>query len=280
MSYKSILACLTSQSAARDLLPAACGLAQRFGAHLTGLHTLEAFVPYSGIAIAADDITLGDFSRRVSEEDLAIEALFAAATTRAGCEAEWRSRPARSPDAADELLVSAMRCDLAMALLPGRERERFDQRGFQMELVLHSGRPLLLMPDDWGGRPVGTRVLLAWKATREAARALHDGLPFLQQAEFVELLTIGEGPRPASEAETEGHETARLLSRHGVHTEVRHIAEGEHGTGTRLLMEAASQQCDLIVMGGYGHSRLHRLIFGDASKHVLSEARIPVLMSA
>ncbi|MFW8595062.1 universal stress protein [Cribrihabitans neustonicus] len=279
MSYKSILACLTSQAAARDLLPAACALARRFDAHLTGLHTLEAFVPYSGIAIAADDITLGEFNRRVGEEDLAIEALFLAATDQAGCEAEWRSRPARSPEAADELLVSAMRCDLALALLPAREQERYDQRGFQMELVLNSGRPLLLLPDDWGSRPVGTRVLAAWKGTREAARALHDGLPFLQQAEFVELVTIGENQHPPSGAETEGHEIARLLSRHGIHARVRHIHSGEHGTGTRLLMEAASQECDLIVMGGYGHSRLHRLIFGDASEQVLDEARIPVLMS-
>ncbi|MFW8635640.1 universal stress protein [Cribrihabitans pelagius] len=279
MSYKTILACLTSQAAARNLLPAACALARRFDAHLTGLHTLEALVPYSGIAIAADDITLGEFNRRVIAEDRKIETLFRAATGQAGCAAEWRSRPARSPDAADELLVSAMRCDLALALLPGLDQERFDQRGFQMELVLNSGRPLLLLPDDWGGRPVGTRVLAAWKGTREAARALHDGLPFLEQAEFTELLTIGESPRPAHGAETEGHEIARLLSRHGVHAQVRHIEAGEHGTGTRLLMEAASQECDLIVMGGYGHSRLHRLIFGDASEHVLGEARIPVLMS-
>lgn len=70
-----------------------------------------------------------------------------------------------------------------------------------------------------------------------------------------------------------------MLSRHGVTAEVRQIRDTEQPTGTRILMEAASQQCDLVIMGGYGHSRLHRLIFGDASEHVLREARIPVLMS-
>lgn len=279
MSFKTILACLTSEFAAAHLLPAACGLAQRFGAHLTGLHTREAFVPYSGIAIAADEITIGDFSSRVREEDQKIEQLFRAATDRAGCTAEWRSQAARSPEAADELRESATRSDLTVALFPDPQRERFDQRGFQKDLVVHSGRPLLLLPDDWGEKPVGTRVLAAWKPSREAARALHDGLPFLQTAAFAEIVTIEEPPQQAADFSTEGHEIARLLSRHGVAAEVRQIRDGEHPAGTRLLMEAASQQCDLLIMGGYGHSRLHRLIFGDASEHILHEARIPVLMS-
>ncbi|KIC23635.1 MULTISPECIES: universal stress protein [unclassified Leisingera] len=280
MSYKTILACLTSEFAARRLLPAACGLAVRFDAHLTGLHTREAFVPYSGIAIAADEITIGDFSSRVSEEDRKIEKLFKAAADQTGCISEWRSQAARSPDAADELRESAIRSDLTVALFPDAERERFDQRGFQKDLVANSGRPLLLLPNDWGDQPIGTRVLAAWKPSREAARALHDGLPFLKDAAFAEVVTIEEHPHTYADTSTEGHEIARVLSRHGVTAEVRDIPDGEHPAGLCLLMEAASQQCDLLIMGGYGHSRLHRLIFGDASEHVLQEARIPVLMSS
>ncbi|MCB4457902.1 universal stress protein [Leisingera sp. McT4-56] len=279
MSYKTILACLTSEFTAGHLLPAACGLARRFNAHLTGLHTREAFVPYSGIAIAADDVTFGDFNNRVAEEDHRIEMQFQAATDQAGCMAEWRSQAARSPDATDELLESAIRSDLAIALFPDSQQERFDQRGFQKDLVVHSGRPVLLLPDDWCDKPIGTRILAAWKPTREAARALHDGLPFLKTAAFAEIVTIEEHPHEAAEFSTEGHEIARVLSRHGVTAEVRQIQDREYGTGTRLLMEAASQQCDLLIMGGCGHSRLHRLIFGNASAHVLREARIPVLMS-
>ena len=279
MSYKTILACLTSEFTAGHLLPAACALARRFDAHLTGLHTRQAFVPYSGIAIASDDITFGEFNTRVSEEDRRIEALFQSAADQAGCTAEWRSRAARSPDAADELLVSAIRSDLVTALLPDRRQERFDQIGFQKDLVVNSGRPVLLLPDDWGGRPVGTRILTAWKASREAARALHDGLPFLKSADFCEIVAIRESQQQSPDFDTEGHEIARVLSRHGVTAEVRRIRDTEHASGIRILMEAASQQCDLVIMGGYGHSRLHRFVFGDATEHVLREARIPVLMS-
>lgn len=279
MSYKTILACLTSEFSATHLLPAACGLARKFDAHLIGLHTLEALVPYSGIAIAAGDVMLGEFSRRVAEEDRKIEQLFKAAADQAGCAAEWRSRAARSPEAADELLESATRSDLILALLPDRQQERFDQTGFQKELVVNSGRPVLLLPDDWGGKPAGTRVLAAWNGSRESARALHDGLPFLKRAAFAELVTIQEPHHRSAEFDTEGHEIARVLSRHGVTVDVRQIKDGEHEAGIRILMEAASQDCDLVIMGGYGHSRLHRLIFGDASEHVLKEARIPVLMS-
>lgn len=279
MSYKTILACLTSEFAAEHLLPAACGLARRFDAHLTGIHTREAFVPYSGIAIAADDITLGEFNKRVTEEDHRIRKLFQAATDLAGCAAEWRSRAARSPDAAEELLDSANRSDLAVALLPDPLQERFDQKGFQKELIVNSGRPVLLLPDDWGDQPIGTRILAAWKPCREASRAFHDGLPFMKTAAFAEIATIQEPQHQSTESGTEGHEIARVLSRHGVAAEVRQIPNAEYETGTRLLMEAASQQCDLVIMGGYGHSRLHRLIFGDTSEHVLRVARIPVLMS-
>ncbi|AHD03721.1 universal stress protein [Leisingera methylohalidivorans] len=279
MSFKSILACLTSESAASRLLPASCELARRFDAHLTGLHTREAFVPYTGIAIAADDITFGEFYKRVSDEDREIEKLFDAATDQAGCSAEWRTRAARSPDAADEMLQSAIRSDLVLTLLPGQQKERFDHRGFRDELIVNSGRPVLLLPDDWGSKEIGTRVLAAWNGTRESARAIHEGLPFLQQAEFIEILTIEEPRRQSMDYSTEGHEIARVLSRHGVTAEVRHVPAGTHGAGTRILMEAASQECDLVIMGGYGHSKLHRIVFGDVTAFVLRELRIPVLMT-
>lgn len=279
MTYKTILTCLTTEFAAECLLPAACNIARRFDAHLNGIHTREAYVPYPGIPIHMDDDLLDQFNERVMQEDKNIEAMFKETTERAGCTSEWRSRLARSVSTTDEVLRSAYRSDLIITLPPDREHERFDQAGIQKDLIVHSGCPVLLVPENWGEKPIGTRTMIAWKPTREATRALHNGLPFLKAAEYTGILTVESPRKSALEDSIEGHEVARSLSRHGVTPEVRHVPAESSEIGTRILIEAAGQNCDLVIMGAYGRSRLQRLIFGDASGHMLREAGIPVLMS-
>jgi len=143
--------------------------------------------------------------------------------------------------------------------------------------ILTSGQPALLVPQGWHGECVANRVLVAWNSTRESARALHDALPLLTKAEFVKVVTVAEDG-VADEATEAGLSIVSHLGAHGVDAELTY-ADVCDDPGPALLAHASDGECDLLVMGLYGHSRLSELIFGGASHSVLKGVPIPVLMS-
>lgn len=121
-------------------------------------------------------------------------------------------------------------------------------------------------------------VLLAWKGTREAARAAADALPLLARAQAVHLIAL-ERPGAADPAAASKLEVAqRWLAAHGVTAQLhRHESEGNFGHA--LLSRAAELGAELIVMGGYGHSRATEFVVGGATRAVLAEMTVPVLLS-
>jgi nucleotide-binding universal stress UspA family protein len=145
-------------------------------------------------------------------------------------------------------------------------------------LVLASGRPVLLLPPD-PPAAAGRRILVGWNAGREATRAVADALPFLVRAEAVELLVVDHERQPTKHGEEPGADMACHLARHGVRVEVRRMSSGGQDVGRFLLSRAADFGADLVVMGAYGHSRVTELVFGGATRTVLHEAGLPVLMS-
>ena len=118
-------------------------------------------------------------------------------------------------------------------------------------------------------------VAIAWKATPHAARALTAALPFLSMAKQIVVLTVDEDRRkPEEEAE-------RLMTGlrwHGIPVSVRHLQAGDQ-SGPETLLSAATEHAALLVMGGYGHSRLREWIFGGFTLNVLRAAAVPVLMA-
>lgn len=129
-----------------------------------------------------------------------------------------------------------------------------------------------------GGKPPASyaTILVAWKNTREAARAVAEALPFLQQAQSV-LVAVIEEDKAAEEQKLEvGADIGRYLSRHAVSAEIRKIA-GWTDTGAAILNEAKQIGADMIVMGGYGHSRFREWILGGVTRRALSESTVPIL---
>jgi nucleotide-binding universal stress UspA family protein len=141
--------------------------------------------------------------------------------------------------------------------------------------LLDSGRPLLIPPAaSMAGLP--ETVAIAWKATPEAARAVTAAMPFLSMAKQIVVLTVAE-----DETTTEEEGTARLVTNfrwHGVPVASRRLQPDAHGAAETLLA-AAGEHAGLLVMGGYGHSRLREWIFGGFTQRVLRDAEIPVLMA-
>lgn len=152
--------------------------------------------------------------------------------------------------------------------------------GRLLETVLFaSGRPILVLPHIGApaDAPLG-RCLVAWDGSGKAARAAHDAIPLLGQAAEVEILSISR-PGAPSDMEQSGRALAAALGRHGISARYHMVPEGGVDPGNALLSYAADRAADLLVMGGYGHSRLREVILGGATRRILASMTLPVLMS-
>lgn len=140
--------------------------------------------------------------------------------------------------------------------------------------LLETGRPLLVAPSAAPGS-AASHVMIAWNGSAECAGALAAAMPFLGRAGQVTVMTVADGgSRQADPADV-----AAYLSWHGVGAETARIESSRGEEGMALLDEAARRGGDLLVMGGYGHSRVREIVFGGVTRHVLAHATIPVLMA-
>lgn len=279
MTYKTILACLTTEEAAREILPTACDLARRFDAHLIGIHTLQGPVVHPGIGYYPGTPVVLPFYDTARKDNNAIKSVFDEMTKNEGFVAEWRSLAAKSENASTELIRNAFQSDLIIVDHPDKH-DRSDQSGLQKDLILQSGRPVLEIPAANASKPVGKEILVAWNATRESSMAVHNALPLLIKADNVVIFTVTQRNNHPDSVEVEGHELAAALGRHGVKTKVVHVDQSKPNVGEQIAHQAAIEGSDLIVMGAYGHSRFHNFIFGDATNHLLKSSPLPVIFSA
>jgi nucleotide-binding universal stress UspA family protein len=190
---------------------------------------------------------------------------------------EIRSAEATIGDAAKLAGGLARGADL---IIVGRpiEEDRSDLDAEILDGVLFaSGRPCLVIPRWNDMKAFGKRILVAYKGTREAARALHDALPILRRAETVRLVVAG----PQSEFEGEGplalSRLASHLARHGVAIEEPRSVDGPPQDA--LMSELHAFEADLLVMGGYGHSRLRERVFGGVTEMMLRACPAPILLA-
>jgi nucleotide-binding universal stress UspA family protein len=148
-------------------------------------------------------------------------------------------------------------------------------------VVLHSARPTLLLPYAGHFERVGTRVMVAWNDSREAARALSDALPLLQRATQVEVATwVDAGDTEDKTLRLQLATLQRWLMWHGVSAEIRIETLGSDvGIADAMLSHAADLNADLIVMGAYGHARWTERVLGGATRGLLESMTMPVLMS-
>ena len=142
-----------------------------------------------------------------------------------------------------------------------------------IHMLLRAERPVLLSPEV-APEHVGSKPALGWDGGRAAAHALVAAMPFLESARRVDLLCIGKG----TAAEAGLDEVRDYLALHGVKMSEHIVPRTVRPIGETLLDAAAGAACDLLVVGGYGHSRTLETIFGGATDHIASHTRIPILM--
>jgi len=265
---KDFLVQLDGGEAGPRRLEAAIFLAQRFGARLTGLFAQKETDAAALVARRP--------SARLAEAAEASRAAFTAAVAEAGVTGRWLALAHGDPGfVTAELAFCARYFDLAVIgqggsgdypQLPDDTVER---------VILDSGRPVLVIPRSGPGGPLATRIALAWNASRESSRALHDTLPLMARAEAVTLLTVPrqESPMPGElpEMDVIGH-----LAGHGVLARFERIRAEDIGVMDLLLSRAYDLGADLLVMGAPAGSS-----FGKSSgtRFLLRHLTLPVVIA-
>jgi nucleotide-binding universal stress UspA family protein len=145
------------------------------------------------------------------------------------------------------------------------------------QALFDSGRPVLVVPYIQTAPFKADRVMLCWDGSRPAARAAGDAMPILSRAQVVEVFTIASGKLKSDEFP--GADIAEHLAQHGLNVKVTRTVSGDVDVANVILSHAADSGANLIVMGGYGHSRLRELILGGATRGILASMTVPTLMS-
>jgi nucleotide-binding universal stress UspA family protein len=146
------------------------------------------------------------------------------------------------------------------------------------QAMLLSGCPVLVVPYAGRFESVGTHALIAWKDTREAARAIRQALPLLRGASHVELVEVVEGRAASAEARSSLGDAQAWLARQGIAAQAR-LEPVAGDVGETLLSRAADASADLLVMGAYGHARIREWVLGGATRHLLGHMTLPTLMA-
>lgn len=145
---------------------------------------------------------------------------------------------------------------------------------FVQAVVIDSGMPALVVPQAMPYVGMGHRAMVAWKPTREAARALHAALPLLQTAQTVTVVGWGEDAAASAEG------VRQWLARHDVQSRLDVSAGAQpDAVGELLLSSAADLEADLLVCGCYGHSRTREWVLGGATRTLLQSMTLPTLMA-
>jgi nucleotide-binding universal stress UspA family protein len=277
VSYKSILVQVDHAKACPARIDAAIDLALRYEAHLTGLYLIA---EPTGASFARGYLppevmeTISARARERAEEGLA---RFRAAAERNKVAFDTRIASGYEAELADIFSMHARYADLAV--IGQNDPDEPSAGDLPEQVVLACGRAVLLIPYIGAAKTLGQRVVVAWDASREAARAVREALPLLKQAAAVGVVSVNPTPDELGHGEVPGADVGIYLARHGVKVDVQRIDTRDLDVGNALLSHVATEAADLLVMGGYGHSRLREVVLGGATRTILHDMTVPVLMS-
>jgi nucleotide-binding universal stress UspA family protein len=272
MTYAAMMVHVDVERDCEQRIQVALGLADRFQAALIGIAGMapRPALVAAGVVVYGEptrheleqrSVRLDEMGKKFRDQGQSLE------------QVEWRTAlefpyelVSREARAADLIIVGPRHppSDLHDLIDPG-------------VVLLRAGRPVLVVPDIIAPLAL-RRVIVAWKDTRECRRAVRDALPFLQQAKEVLLFAAGES-EGQSQARTHLTDVTRYLARHQVSVtdEIWRHARGP--IATELLNFASSEKADLVVAGGYGHSRLGEWIFGGVTHELLATSPMCCMLS-
>lgn len=278
----TILLPFYDDEAAESALHQSCLIAQRFDAHIEGLFVMRPpqIIEAEGIALAGAYITQlkEEWRRRADAARERFSALVAmrgipmrsVSDAGAGPSAGWRE--VEGPEG--QVVGDHGRLFDLIVISRTSEQALIDWQVMCEAVFFESGRPALIAAP---GAPtvIGSKVLIHWNGSTEAARTLSFARPFLYEAESVTVLSVADAMVPGPS----GERVAEHLRRANINAEAASVACGGRGPGEAVIEEARTRDADLLVKSAYTHGRLRQLVFGGATRQVLMSADTPVLMA-
>lgn len=277
MTYRDILIQVDTSPASRARVTAAAAMARRADAQLTGAFLKSEFLRnyMAGDAIVYTttdvlDLLVRDHLAAVAAAAEEAREMFESAAGDAGVVSRWLTLDG---DDGEALAAAARRFDLTV-VPPEMTASLGWRRIMAADIGLACGGPILVLPDAETPPTVGERVLVAWKGTRESARALHDAWPLISAANEVHVLVVA----PEGEGGPEGL-LQRHFEQHGCKPNLIVDRGHDASAGEVLRRQVAGLNADLLVMGLYGRPRLQELVLGGVSRDMLGAPPAPLLLS-
>ena len=254
----------------------AVSMAEIFEAHLLAVAvSYDPIIPGTVMGGIPPEIIEGQ-RRELDKKARTAMARFEQAAKRAGISSETRVINESLQGAADTIGRIGRRFDLIIVGQPDRRKSSADQV-VDEGVLFESGRPVIFVPFIQKGAAKLDRIMICWDGGRAAARAVADALPLLKKAKQVEVAIISD--KPSKSDEVPGADLGQHLARHGFKVDVKHITSPDIDVPSTILSHASDSSADMIVMGGYGHSRLREFVLGGATRGLLESMTVPVLMS-
>lgn len=257
------------------LIDCAASVASRFEAHLDGIACVYQALNPMIASEAAAVVMAAQYETSVEQAAIVLDQ-FEIATRRLGIPHDAKSTFNVSYAATRTVTEMSRLYDLNIIAQPDRSNP--SQTDFLSEAVLFgSGRPVLMVPYITRA-PIGTdRVLICWDGGVPAARAVHDAMPFLRKATTIDIVAVNEAEDDAGEVSS----TALIthLARRDLAATPHRLTADTSNIHNAILSLAADNDTDLIVMGGYGHSRLREFILGGTTRGMFESLTVPALIS-
>ncbi len=271
MAMKHLLVHVDASERSVARLDFAVALAKRFQAKLTGLFAQkESFGP----SIVA---------RRASENLLKsmadTQARFEEATKAAGVQGEWwQVEHGEHTNVVTQTVICARYADLAILGQHDPDASVVPEDVVE-QVLLNSGRPVLVFPHIGRYGAPGGKTLIAWNGSREAARAVNDAIPLMQGAEEVTVLAVHAGELPPNAGKVPQVDIVAHLAAHGIEAKLERLPLSEIAFADAVLNRAYETDSNLLVMGGYGQYGFPHLLRGSNTRHVLRTLTLPALLS-
>ena len=275
--FRNILVHIPSERPVRSVIDVAVALTIARRSHLDavaiGYESMSAVgmvVEGGSAAVAA---VMGVEQERAQERANAAISVFEVEARLAKIAYGTRTLAAFPADAEETIGDLARLYDLTIVLQPDTSNASYDNV-IPKGVLFNSGGPMLMVPYIHKGPLDAHHVGIAWDGSRLAARAVHDAMPFLMGAKAVTVIAVNEEAGEASSDQLVSH-----LARRGISARVQRLTADRANIQGTILSIAAESNIGLLVMGGYGHSRLHERILGGVTRDMFDSMTVPVLMS-
>lgn len=273
---KRVLVYLYGDQANRAVIQTAATFATRHGALLTGLFIKPDIMNYATVYGEYPlNLAQNFFDLQQSYADNA-EAEFSEITDSLDCETQWHTSTE-----VDARFSPAMFADFLFVTQPDTDSSViFNDTDFTDNLIVSTGLPTIVVPENWQSQTFAKHPLLGWKYCKEAVGAVRHSLNLMRTADSVDVVSVVRHQDKDREL-IDGVEISSYLATHEVQCKffTEMFAQGEKNEADALRRHADEHGCDLIIIGGYGHSRFREIVLGGVTRSLIRESNTPILVS-